>query len=250
MIELEKKKVEIIPGEFGPVEKDKNESSPKEEKEPAPVSAEVIVPFSPDLPKDWMSKKSFKEKIDELMNLRKKQPGRFVKGLFIKKPRGPAKVRAGIIYRIPIIGPLIMQKRIQTGHVLAEIIFPNQRCKRYLMPMNKDYMEIEVENSIRFFNVAAILDHPERYVRVEDNVPLVTFYWNYSNPIPIRPVKSEIINLNTYGNLVLNQRSAAAAEPIKKFLDLVAKDIKLIKIMAIVAAAGGAATLAQFAGFL
>jgi len=209
-------------------------------------NSEIKVEFIENLPKDWI-----KEHGKQITVLQEKgESGKIEKALYIKTPPGSKRVLKNFLVKIPIIGGFILNKKLTSGYVMTEIIFPNQSSKRYLMSLTSDYLEVQNGESVRFFNVSPIRDDPERYIRYEDRKPLITFFWDYPNPIPIRPKQSEVFDLDTYGVLILRQRAKAAAQPVKDFLDAVKKDMTLIKMASLLAAVGAVISIAQILGFL
>lgn len=208
--------------------------------------SEIKVEFIADLPKDWVGKHAENMKILK----EKGENAKIEKALYIKTPVGSKKILQNILVKLPLIGGMILNKKLTSGHVMVEIIFPNQGSKRYLLPLTSDYMEIQNGESVRFFNVSHIRDDPELYIRYEDRKPLITFFWDYPNPIPIRPKQSEVFDLDTYGVLILRQRAKAAAQPVKDFLEAVKKDMTIIKIASGISAMGGVIILGQMLGFL
>ena len=179
-----------------------------------------------------------------------KDPSKIGQPYRIKTMRGPKKILSQVLLRIPLLGELILRQKIKQGYIIAEVTFPNQYVMRYLVSTDSDYIEIKKDDSYRFFNIDPLRKTPEKYIKYEDGKPIVTFNWNYPNPLPIRPTVSEKFDLNTYGILVIRQRSKAGAKLIQEFLENAAKDLKLIKITSLVAAVGAVAFIANVFGFL
>lgn len=157
---------------------------------------------------------------------------------------------SNILYRIPILGSLILKHKIKNGYFCADVIFKNQQAMRYVVSSDAQTLEIEKGKEVRFFNLQPVIENNERYIKREGGVPVITLYWEYPNPIPVKPLKADIIDLGLFGNEVLRQRSKAAAQPIRDFLDGTAGLIKRINFLVMANVAISAAILAKLFGYL
>lgn len=255
--------IKLIPGEFGPEDVEEEARVVIEEKPPEEIIIEeqtieetptvtpksdnkVSVKFFEKLPKGWDFEADTKAK----KKLKRLHPKKFGKPLK-KLRRGTRGGKlAKWLYNWPIIGKRLVLRATDSGCIVANVVFPNMRALSYLIPMNKDFIEIEINDSTRFFDVKKLQDEPEKYIRVEEGIPKVLFYWDFPEPIPIRPTTTQILDLNTYGVLILRQRAKAAAQPIKEFLDNVGKNVKLTMVLSIINLLGTIATIGRVLGYI
>ncbi|MHA1972784.1 MAG: hypothetical protein ACTSW1_07320 [Candidatus Hodarchaeales archaeon] len=157
---------------------------------------------------------------------------------------------SSMLLRIPIISSLYLKRKIQSGSLCADIITKNMHSQRFVVDSGTPVLEIEMNNAVRFFNLQPIVKNPERYLKLEGVAPVATFYWDYPNPIPIRPTDIDIIDLELFGREVLRQRSKAAAQPIRDFLTTAVKKIDQTFIFSIIAAGASVLSFLYLSGYL
>ena len=155
-----------------------------------------------------------------------------------------------LIYRIPIIGSLVLKARIRKGYFCADIVFKNQQVRRYVVSAAAQTLEVERKKEVRFFNLQPVIQNNERYIKREGEIPVITFYWEYPNPIPIKPLKADIIDLGLFGDEVLRQRSKASAQPIRDFLEATANLMRRINMFTLGNLAMNAIILAKMFGYI
>lgn len=160
------------------------------------------------------------------------------------------KSRSNFFFRLGILGDWLVKRLVKRGHILAEVIYPNKNCQKYLISVRQTWVEIKEGDDIHFFDLSPMVKDPSRYVRYECGIPLISFDWDYPNPIPITPIDKDVVDLDTFSTLILKQRTKASAQPIKEFLDKVTKDFNIIKYSAIISAGCGVFTLAKLLGWI
>lgn len=202
------------------------------------------VEFIPKLPDNYI-----KETEDIVEKVAKIEPDK-VETVSLEPKRNNVKITQNLFYRIPVLGNILMKKWVNQGAIIAEIIMPSQNVQRYIIFMTQDFIEIEVNKIVRFYDVSDLRSHQERYVKFENGVPVVTFFWDYPKPIPIKPIKTEVINMDTFGLVVLRERSRAAAEPIRQFLQEASTHIKIAMIASGISAIGSFIIILQTMGIL
>lgn len=155
-----------------------------------------------------------------------------------------------LLYRVPLLGTLILKARIRKGYFCADVVFKNQQVRRYVVSAAAQVLEIERKGDVRFFNLQPVIQNNDKYIKREGGLPVITFYWEYPNPIPMKPIKADIIDLGLFGNEVLRQRSKAASQPIRDFLEGTATMMKKMNMFAMGNLALSAIILAKLFGYI
>jgi hypothetical protein len=160
------------------------------------------------------------------------------------------KVRSNFFYRLGILGDWLIKRQVKRGCLLAEVIFPNKNSQKYLISLKQTWVEVKEGDDIRFFDINPLIANPSRYVRYEGGIPVITLDWDYPHPIPIKPLKTDTIDLDTFSTIIMKQRTKASAQPIKEFLEKVMKDFVIIKYCSMASAGFGLFTLAKLIGWI
>lgn len=168
----------------------------------------------------------------------------------LKKKKLRKKLKQQMLYKIPLLGNLILKKHISQGMVVCDITMPNQRVQSWVVQTSEDVFEIKIGDSTHFFFLPKVTNNPEKYIRYENGSPVVLYNWNYPEPISILPEEKMTFNIDTYGALLLRQRAKAAAKPIEQFLQTVNDKINQTWMFSLVAAIGGLVSIAVGLGFI
>lgn len=177
-------------------------------------------------------------------------PAETSKAVKMQKNFNRFKSRSNFFYRLGILGDWLVKRLVKRGNILAEVIYPNKNAQKYLISVRQTWVEVKEGDDVRFFDLSPLLRNPSRYVRYESGIPLVTFDWEYPHPIPITPINSDVVDLDTFSTLILKQRTKASAQPIKDFLDKVTKDFTIIKYASLVSAGCSAFAFAKLIGWI
>jgi len=154
--------------------------------------------------------------------------------------------------KIPLIRNLYINKKLREGAIIAEIVFPNKHSRYYFVESKTKLFRIREGKVTRYFSTEKVKQDPGTYIRRIGRVPVVTWYWDYVNPLPVKPLKDglDILDVEILANEFERIRSIQGAMPIEKFLNEWETKIKRIEMMVMFALGGLAIIAAKLFGFV